>query len=110
MKPLRILAVALACILLPACALTPTTVDQGAAVPTSRVSIAMDTIASAIRHAEAASFTPAQFNNFLDSYVALLPPAVPYIPDTKLAYAALYTGGQASITGLEFFAARYDTQ
>lgn len=101
--------IALSCLLLPACALTPSVLPMSSAA-TSKVSIALDTIASAIRHAENAAMTPAQFGAFLDNYVALIPPAGPYIPDAKLAYSVLYAGGNIGAGALENLAARYDTR
>lgn len=107
---MKFLPLLLSCLLLSACSITPGANVTSVATPTSKISSAMDTIASAIRHAEDAAMTPAAFNHFAETYVALVPYANAYIKDAELAYYVLYLSGNVGAGALERLAARYDTK
>lgn len=94
--------------LIPACSILPPSAGTAPTAKQQQIGNDLQTVADAIRHAENAGFTPAQFNAFLETWVALIPAAVPYIHDAEVTYALISAGGNASALAVEKLAQRYD--
>ena len=109
MKPILASLLCLALLSTTGCAYLPPTADAPPTATQQTVSNDLDAVAAAIRKAEDANMTPAEFNMFLQTYVAPLKLVTPYLSGAETAYAVLYEAGNLTITGLESLAARYDS-
>lgn len=75
----------------------------------TKISNGLQSIATEIRKAENAAWTPAQFNADLNAVAAVLPIVAPYTTGAEDAYAAALSAGNLSVIAGEKLATRYDS-